>query len=58
MARMNASLSPGLETVYLAASAEWAHVSSTLVRQIHALGGSIDGFVPAAVLTHLGRRRS
>ena len=58
MARMNASLSPGLETVYLAASPEWAHVSSTLVRQIHALGGSIDGFVPAAVRAHLGRRGS
>jgi pantetheine-phosphate adenylyltransferase len=56
MARMNARLLPGLETVYVSASAEWAHVSSSLVRQIHALGGAIDGFVPPAVLTHLGRR--
>ena len=56
MARMNALLSPGLETVYVSASAEWAHVSSSLVRQIHGLGGVIDPFVPSAVLTHLGRR--
>ena len=53
MARMNAALRPGLETVYLSASAEWAHVSSTLVRQIHAMGGSIERFVPPAVVAHL-----
>jgi pantetheine-phosphate adenylyltransferase len=56
MARMNASLLPGLETVYLSASPEWAHVSSSLVRQIHALGGPIEAFVPAAVASHLRAR--
>ena len=56
MARMNAALSPSLETVYVSASAEWAHVSSSLVRQVHALGGAIDAFVPPAVLRHLARR--
>lgn len=56
MARMNAALLPGLETVFLAASPAWGHVSSTLVRQIHTLGGSIEPFVPPAVLTHLRRR--
>jgi pantetheine-phosphate adenylyltransferase len=56
MARMNAALLPGLETVYVSASPEWAHVSSSLVRQIHALGGSIAAFVPPAVIAHLGRR--
>lgn len=56
MARMNAALLPGLETVFLAASPAWGHVSSTLVRQIHTLGGSIEPFVPPAVLAHLRRR--
>ena len=56
MARMNAALLPGLETVLLAASPAWAHVSSSLVRQIHALGGAIDPFVPPAVVEHLRRR--
>ncbi|HTV01211.1 MAG TPA: pantetheine-phosphate adenylyltransferase [Luteitalea sp.] len=56
MARMNAALSPGLETVYLQASPEWGHVSSTLVRQIHTLGGAIDAFVPPAVARGLGQR--
>jgi len=46
-------LLPGLETVYVTASAEWAHVSSSLVRQIHALGGSIEPFVPQAVIGKL-----
>ncbi len=56
MAKMNAALRPGLETIYLVAAPEWAHVSSSLVRQIHALGGPIAAFVPPAVLSHLGRR--
>ena len=56
MARMNATLQPGLETVYVSASPEWAHVSSTLVRQIHALGGSIEAFVPPTVVDRLRRR--
>ena len=56
MARMNAALLPGLETVYLTASSQWAHVSSSLVRQIHTLGGSIEALVPSAVSAHLARR--
>lgn len=56
MAKMNAALRPGLETLYLVAAPEWAHVSSSLVRQIHALGGPIAAFVPPAVLSHLGQR--
>ena len=56
MARMNATLLPGLETVYLSAAAEWAHVSSTLVRQVASMGGSIDAFVPPAVCAQLRRR--
>ncbi len=58
MARMNAALLPGLETVYVSASEDWAHVSSSLVRQIHDLGGPIEAFVPPAVASHLGHRRA
>ena len=56
MARMNAALLPGLETVFLAASPSWGHVSSTLVRQVHVLGGAIDAFVPPAVVSRLRGR--
>jgi pantetheine-phosphate adenylyltransferase len=53
MARMNAAMSPELETVFLPATPAWGHVSSSLVRQIHTMGGSIAPFVPAAVVQHL-----
>lgn len=55
MGRMNAALLPGLETVFLSASPAWAHVSSSLVRQIHTLGGAVDAFVPPAAAAHLAR---
>lgn len=55
MARMNATLLPDLETVFLPASPAWGHVSSSLVRQIHTMGGAIAPFVPPAVLQHLRR---
>lgn len=56
MAHMNAALRPGLETIFVAASPQWAHVSSRLVRDIHRMGGPIAAFVPPAVLSHLRRR--
>ena len=58
MARMNAALASGLETVFLTADPAWGHVSSTLVRQIHALGGDVTPFVPAPVVALLNTRAS
>lgn len=48
MAQMNTRLS-GIETVLLPTSAQWAYVSSTLVREIARLGGDVSPFVPAPV---------
>ena len=48
---------PTLETVFLMPPAEWSHISSTLVREIAALGGSVDGLVPPAVALRLARQR-
>jgi pantetheine-phosphate adenylyltransferase len=53
MARMNREMRPQIDTVFLAASPAWAHVSASLVRDIHRLGGDVGGFVPAAVLPFL-----
>ncbi len=55
MARMNHALT-GVETVVLPASADWGHVSSTLVRQVATLGGDVTRFVPAVVAARLGER--
>lgn len=48
MARLNRHIS-GVETVFLAASAETAYVSAQRVREIGRLGGCLKGLVPEAV---------
>lgn len=53
MARANAQLDPELDTVFLAASPEVAHVSSRLVREVHRSGGPIERFVPELVARYL-----
>ncbi|WP_218220129.1 pantetheine-phosphate adenylyltransferase [Nesterenkonia sp. Act20] len=56
MATMNRHLS-GLETVFLAADGRYTHLSSTLVKEVHSLGGDVSEFVPRAVQRRLHERR-
>ncbi len=49
MARTNGLLAPAIETVFLVAAPEFVHVSSTLVRQIGAMGGDLSALVPPVV---------
>ncbi len=56
MEGMNRTLAPDLEVAYLAASPDVRHVASSLVRQIAALGGPIDAFVPPQVAERLRAR--
>jgi pantetheine-phosphate adenylyltransferase len=55
MAQMNRRLS-GVDTVFLPTAAEWAYVSSSLVREIAGLGGDITPFVPRSVADRISRR--
>lgn len=48
MAQMNRHLS-GMETVFMPTKSEWSFISSSLVREVAKLGGSIDGLVPPVV---------
>lgn len=48
MATMNRHLS-GVETVFLSADGRYTHLSSTLVKEVHSLGGDIGEFVPRSV---------
>ena len=57
MAITNRHLHPALETVFLMPSPRFMHVSSTLVRDIAAHGGSLTGLVPPIVIDRLTRRR-
>ncbi|MCC3275104.1 MULTISPECIES: pantetheine-phosphate adenylyltransferase [unclassified Arthrobacter] len=52
MAVMNRHLT-GVETVFLPAEGSYTHLSSSLIKEVAALGGDISGFVPAAVLKRL-----
>ena len=54
MAEMNQSLDPEIEYVFLLTSKDCSFISSTLVREIAALGGDISQFVHPAVVTALG----
>lgn len=49
LALTNQQLNPGLETILLLASADVAHVSSSLVREIHGHNGCVKPFVSPQV---------
>ena len=56
MALMNRHLFAGCETVFVVPSADRAHISSRLVREIASLGGPVTGLVPEPVASALARR--
>lgn len=56
MAATNRAMEGGLDTLFLAASPGVAHVSSTLVRQIAAMGGDVSSLVPASVAAAIAAR--
>jgi pantetheine-phosphate adenylyltransferase len=56
MALMNRRLQPGIETVFLTAGEEYSFISSHLVKEVAALGGSIAGIVPPLVEQKLKQR--
>lgn len=53
MLQMNRHLAPGLETLFLAPSVEFAFLSSSLVREVSALGGDVSGLVSPHVAAAL-----
>jgi pantetheine-phosphate adenylyltransferase len=53
MALMNRELYPAVETVFLAPDVEHSFLSSSLVREISALGGDVSRFVSPSVLKRL-----
>ncbi|WP_455217705.1 pantetheine-phosphate adenylyltransferase [Kaarinaea lacus] len=56
LASMNRHLAPDVETVFLTPAEQFSYISSSLVREIAALGGDISPFVPAQVATALSNR--
>lgn len=58
MTLMNRRLAPEIETVFVMASEEYSFVSSSLLKQVFALGGNIDGLVPKNVIEAMTRKLS
>ncbi|MCS6710843.1 pantetheine-phosphate adenylyltransferase [Brachybacterium sp. EF45031] len=54
MARMNAHLAQ-VDTVFLLTDQSLAHISSSLVREVHALGGPVEDMLPSASVEALRR---
>jgi pantetheine-phosphate adenylyltransferase len=56
LAGMNRKLDPGIETLYLMPAEQYAYISSSLVKEIAALGGDISPFVHAGVMAALYKK--
>ncbi len=56
LASMNRQLAPDIETVFLTPAEQYAFVSSSLVREIAALGGDVSPFVHPKVVAALRAR--
>ncbi len=53
---MNKHLNPNIETLFMTPAEQYANISSSLVKEILALGGDISIFVPASVEALLKQR--
>ena len=49
MALMNRKLNEGISTLFLMPHAKYTHVSSSMVREVASLGGSVSEYVPSHV---------
>ena len=54
MAQMNARLfNESVETVFLMTDPQYSFISSSVVKEVHSLGGCIDGLVPDEILKRM-----
>lgn len=56
MALMNRSLAPDVEVIFMAPASNFTFLSSSLVREVAALGGDVSPYVPEPVLRRLAER--
>ncbi len=53
MATANRSLNPAVETVFMVTDSNYSYISSSLIKEIVALGGSAEGLIPDFVEKNL-----
>lgn len=46
IAELNKNQNPELETVFLITSPNYAHISSSIIREVHQYGGDVSDFLP------------
>lgn len=56
LSSMNRRLAPDIETLYLMPAEQYSYISSSLVREIAALGGDVSAFVHPRVMAALHER--
>lgn len=57
MVAINSHFAPEVVTMFVMADCHLSHLSSTLVKEVHAAGGDLDGMVTAPVREYLGSAR-
>lgn len=55
-AQMNASLAPGIDTLFIATNPRWSFLSSSLIKEVARYGGPVSGLVPVSVEAALRKR--
>ena len=53
MALMNRRMESSIETIFMLPSSEYSYLSSSLIKEVYALGGDINGLVPEVVESSL-----
>ena len=54
----NKVLDPAVETLFLMTKTENAYISSSMVREVHRLGGDVSAFVDARVITFMDQKKT
>ena len=57
IARLNRSLEPSVDTLFLTADAAYDYISSTIVKEVASYGGDISAMVPPLVAEELKAKR-
>ncbi len=50
MALLNKKLNPNIETLFMVTNANYSYISSSIVKEIASLGGSLDGLIPNEIM--------
>ena len=58
MAQTNRVMAPGIDTMFLTTSLQYAYLSSTTVKEVASYGGDISHFVPPLVAENIMKKIS